>query len=746
MDNFQGPYLEINKFSNELISNESFRNLRPEIRKELIDSCHEVMATTIPKKYARHIQDCFYDLSILPVADENGTITAAVASGFTRAYNKVFPLFQDLILDNIPIVLFYAEYSHGEYFFRAVNRAFLDTTGLRMNQVVGKKVKDVIPAPSHELVFSHYKKAKEEKRIVHWEEKSSFPNGVKYGQVSVIPVYDDSGEFSGLIGTVHDITDTKNTEIELQKNFTLLNAIVEGTTDAVFIKDLKGRYIMINSSTSHFHGRPKEEMIGRSDFDLLSDKEVAQLYSENDREVIRTNRAKTFLEEGTLGGRYQCFLSQKAPYKDPDGNIIGVIGLSRDITELKESQKALEKSQKEIKSYAEKLKMLSDLSVSFSKAQLNLEKICDIIVKEASNTFHSGAILELLNEDGVLEIKCLHHIDDKILEKMKNERPQFEEDYAILRKEKPLLKVAAEGFEDFYIIPLWALEKPLGVLKIAGRGKEYARSDLDYLRTFSDRSALAISNATLFKKANEAIQLREDFIQVASHELRTPLTPLKLQIGLLQRFLSKHNLFKSTEGQALSRLFQGADQQVMRLKNLIDDLIDVTKFSTDRLNLVLKKKDLLNIIRLTVLEFEKLNPEAKIQLNLPDEKEIIGNVDEERIKQALKKLLSNGLQFGLQKPLAVSAQKIDDSIRIRIQDFGLGIPEEDQKRIFERFERGMPVNSYGGLGMGLYITRKIIDAHGGKISIESELKKGSIFTLDIPLGHNPGEKEIKNFG
>jgi PAS domain S-box-containing protein len=734
MDNFQGPYLEITK-NKQIISNECFKQLKHEIRSELIDSCYEVMETNIPKKYARHIQQSFCDMSILPVTDEHGEVEAAVATGFTRDTNKLLPLFQDFILDNIPIVIFYVEYLNEEYFFRAINKAFLDSTGLKSKDILGKNVREVIPKESHNLVFSNYQKAITSKEIVHWEERSVFPSGVRYGDVSAIPVFDESEHCLGLIGTVHDITDRKIAEIELKKNFNLLNSIVEGTTDAVFIKDLEGRYIMLNSSTAHFHGRRKDEMIGHTDYEL-TDPEVAVLYSHNDKEVIAKNLTKTYLEEGVLGGRYQCFLSLKAPYKDADGNVIGIIGLSRDITELKDSQRALEKSQEEIESYAIRLKMLSDLSVSFSQAQLDLGKIADIIVNQAALIFHGGAILELLNEHESLEVIRFDHFDPVILEKLQV-MPVSNEGYEALFKGETLSTPGYGyrdiGIESVHIVPMKAVERPLGVLKFLSHEKDISKAKLSFLQTFADRSSLAISNASLFKKANDAIQLREDFIQVASHELRTPLTPLKLQIGLLQKFLIREDILSSPQGKELEKILKGADRQVIRLKNLIDDLIDVTKFSMDKISLSLTLIDCLDVIKNSVKEFQTLYPEATIELSIPDDEKIQGNLDINRFKQVLFKLLSNAFQYGLSRPIRVRAFKLENTLVIKVQDSGLGIAPKDQKRIFERFERGLSVNSYGGLGMGLFITKKIIEAHGGKMILESELNKGSTFTVELPV-------------
>lgn len=742
MDNFQGPYLEVNRSGKELSSNESFRKLRPELRRELIDSCREVIKTNVPKLFSKNIQNSFYDLSVLPVSNSDGTTECAVVTGFPRPNKDVFQIFQNLIFDNIPIVIFYVQYAAGEFTFRAINKAFLVATGLREDEVLDRNVKDVIPRESHELVLKNYQKAIQNKQSVSWEEKSEYPVGRKYGEVMVFPVFDENENCMGLIGTVHDITDRKSTELELQRNFSLLNSVVEGTTDAVFIKDLKGRYIMLNSSTARFHGRPKEEILHKSDSEL-ADPEVAELYAGHDQEVIRTGVTKTFLEEGSLGGRYQCFLSLKGPYKDHEGKTIGIIGLSRDITELKESQKALEESKKEIWRYSMRLKKLSDLSVSLSKAQLDLNKIRQTIVEEASWAYQGGAVLEVLNDDDSLGSVYYFHTDPNInleleklyLEGQLNLCPELNDEVleSGMVLKKPLSGIKGLEGKMLYALPMKLSDKPSIIFKLIGTEEDFSLADLTFLRTFIDRSALAIGNARLFQKAKEAVQIREDFIQVASHELRTPLTPLRLQLGLLKRFVSTGVVAISPQGKHLLKIIKDADRHVLRLSNLISDLIDVTKFSSEKIILNLHQTHLRKYVETIFEEFKKLHQDMDIEIvtNIPEAS--VGNVDQHKLQRALVKILENAVQFGLSKPILLRASVEREMFEVRIQDYGMGISEKDQQRIFGAFERCLSVNSYGGLGMGLYIARRIIEAHSGTIDLRSEPNQGSTFIIRIPL-------------
>lgn len=232
----------------------------------------------------------------------------------------------------------------------------------------------------------------------------------------------------------------------------------------------------------------------------------------------------------------------------------------------------------------------------------------------------------------------------------------------------------------------------------------------------------------LFKNLNDAVKSRDEFISLASHELKTPLTPLKLQIQMFQRELQKNAAHEISQDK-IKKLIQGTDFQLDRLNQLIDAMLDVSRLSTGHFELFRKKVDLSQLITEIIEKHESqiraVKTEMKLRL-IPLEAEI----DPMRIEQVISNILLNALKYAPASEMEIGLEKtIDDKIKIWISDTGPGISKEFKERIFNRFERATPTLSTGGLGLGLYISRQIIESHGGRLFVESEENKGSRFII-----------------
>src|SRR5262249_34961088 len=145
---------------------------------------------------------------------------------------------------------------------------------------------------------------------------------------------DAAGQPSCMHGICSDITPRKQAEASLRQSYNLLHAVIEGTTDAVFVKDRQGRYLMINTAGARFLGKTVTEVIGKDDTELFSP-ETARLIMEGDRRIMATGAVQTYEDVGAAAGVTRTFLSTKGPYRDAQGNVIGVIGISCDISERK---------------------------------------------------------------------------------------------------------------------------------------------------------------------------------------------------------------------------------------------------------------------------------------------------------------------------------------------------------------------------------------------------------------------------
>lgn len=232
--------------------------------------------------------------------------------------------------------------------------------------------------------------------------------------------------------------------------------------------------------------------------------------------------------------------------------------------------------------------------------------------------------------------------------------------------------------------------------------------------------------------AEEAIKARDEFLSIASHELKTPLTTITLRIqSTLDSILN--NTLANFSGEKLVGSLNVAHEQTRRLQMLIKDLLDFSLITRGKLDLQLKEADLTEIVKSTIERFEDHLELAGCSLKLETEGAIKGMWDQIRIEQALSNLLTNAIKYGEGEPIEVSVKKSGDKAEITVRDNGIGIDSKLQKEIFGRFQRATEDKKFQGLGVGLFIVKQIIDAHGGKVSVKSKLGKGSTFIIELPI-------------
>ena len=235
------------------------------------------------------------------------------------------------------------------------------------------------------------------------------------------------------------------------------------------------------------------------------------------------------------------------------------------------------------------------------------------------------------------------------------------------------------------------------------------------------------------KKVEMALKVRDEFLSIASHELKTPLTSLKLQIQTMLRRIEKE-LYEEFTLDKLEQIFIKNKNQVDRLVWLVDDMLDLAKVNLGKLTFNLQKQNLTEIVNVSYENIkEQFEAKNSALTFISHTKNAIGNFDGERIEQVITNILTNALKYGEGFPVVIELTQQGKLARIKVTDQGPGVKAENAEKIFQKFERVPSTFDISGLGIGLFISKEIVEAHNGRIWVENNEGKGSAFIVELPL-------------
>ncbi|MGE1173118.1 hybrid sensor histidine kinase/response regulator [Pseudomonas sp. BW7P1] len=233
----------------------------------------------------------------------------------------------------------------------------------------------------------------------------------------------------------------------------------------------------------------------------------------------------------------------------------------------------------------------------------------------------------------------------------------------------------------------------------------------------------------------QAVRMRDDFMSIVAHEVRTPLNGLILETQLRKMHLARNNAAAFTLDK-MHAMVDRDERQIKSLIRLIEDMLDVSRIRTGKLSIRPTRFDLVQLVDNLLQNFAQQIEAAETEVSFTADGPVEGHWDEFRIEQVVTNLLTNALRYGGKSPIKVRVYREGNEARVEVADRGIGISEENQKRIFQQFERVSAKTVVAGLGLGLFISEQIVAAHGGSIVVESKINEGALFRVCLPLQEN----------
>lgn len=572
-----------------------------------------------------------------------------------------------------------------------------------------------------------------EKRLVKKDKKIIWVNE------SVAPIRDMKGKLQSMVVVIIDITERKNTEEALQKSEEkyrkLFNSIDEGFFIIEMLYDEKNNpidYLFLEVNHSFERHTGLKNVVGkRSSETTYTENAVLSIYDK----VLKTGEPVRFEEYYTAASKWYTafiFLADKPQYHR-------LAVLFNDITERKNA----EQRQSFYLKLADSLRPLIDpIQIQFVTADLlghylnaNQSYYAEVVgdYTHISQSYANNGLSPIVGTF------CNYDFGKRLVNGYRKGEVQVcrntKTDLNISKNER--LALASSNIGAYIAAPLikngqWVAT--LAVYTIEPR--DWNQSEIDLVENVAERTWVAVERAKAEEALRESeqqlknlLKQRDEFIGVASHELKTPVTSMKIYAEITRERLEK--IGSKDDIKLLTQL----NIQIDRLTSLINDLLDTAKISEGQLQLSMQFINMNQFLQ-EILEEVGQTTSHHFELKIEKLHEIMA--DKERIRQVITNLLSNAIKYSPKhSTITVRALDLGNGIKISIRDQGRGIPEKDQPKIFDRFYRVSTnnFNTFPGMGLGLYISKQIMERHGGTLSVQSELGVGSEFTFTMPYSN-----------
>jgi PAS domain S-box-containing protein len=529
-----------------------------------------------------------------------------------------------------------------------------------------------------------------------------------WGNVVLTALRNDAGELIGYAQVTRDLTEQRRLEEERLNRARAderFRALVESVKDyAIFMISPTGHIETWNRGAELIKGYQASEIIGKR-LDIFYPPED-QARGKPDHLLGLAVRDGRVEDEGWRvrkdGTRFWADVVITALRSD-DGTLVGFSKVTRDLTGRRVADEELRRSE-------ERFRLLIDSVEDYAIFMLDPEgRVATWNV--AAQRINGYAASEVIGE---------HFSVFRLPEEVRAGRCERELELAtrLGRFEEEGWRVRKDG------VRFWANDMLAAIHDKSGKLIGFAK----VTRDLTERRRLDAERLQRVR-AEEALRVRDEFLSIASHELKTPLTSLQIELYAMRERLADDNRGDERLGRKLERASRNAD----RLSGLVDTLLDVSRIATGRLTLKPERFDLVEAAQQVIDSMQGAAARAGCTMLFDPPAPIVGFWDRLRFEQVIMNLLSNAFKYGAGQPITLALAATDGEAVLEVRDRGAGVAAQDLDRIFERFERASPMRHYGGLGLGLYVSREIVRAEHGTITVRNLPEGGACFQVRLPL-------------
>lgn len=601
----------------------------------------------------------------------------------------------------------------------AVNPSFCRIIGMKSEELVGHLFTSAYsPSEDLEAMSTRYRQRFAERQIQSRLEQRLVLRSEKILDVELSNAFVDlEGKVPLILSVFHDITERKRTEEALRESELLYHSLVENLPQNIFRKDLQERFIFVNQRFCDTLGKPRAEILGKTDFDFFPS-ELALKYRRDDRRVMDAQQSFETVEEHQTPDRGKIYVQVvKTPLFDATGKEMGIQGMFWDVTERKKTEELL----------AYERDLLRAL----------LDNVPDrIYFKDGQSRFLkcSRALAEIF---GLKDPEQAVGKNDFDFFSEEHARAAFEDEQRIISTGRPIIGVTEkESWRDGH--ESWVLTTKM----------PYRNKDGAIIGTFGvskDITAIKVAERELALArdvALESVRLKSEFLATVSHEIRTPMNGI---IGMSGLLLDTELTVEQRDYAETVR--DSADA----LLHIINDILDFSKIEAGKLTFEIIDFDLRDAVESTIdlLAHRAQAKGVELAAFLPEEVPTRLRGDPGRLRQVLVNLIGNAVKFTERGEVVVRVAKESEterylSLLFTVRDTGIGIAPEAQSRIFHSFTQadGSTTRKYGGTGLGLAISKQLVELMGGSLTVESSLGSGSTFSFTVRLELQPPETNV----